>query len=66
MEKIKKFRDAVLRIVKEHGSQEKAAVAVGVSFATVNRWIKEHHVPTSTPIIDRVFFVAKECGSSRR
>lgn len=32
--------------VKKMGSQEKAAHAIGVSFATLNRWLKGHFQPS--------------------
>lgn len=32
--------------VKKMGSQEKAAHAIGISFATLNRWLKGHFQPS--------------------
>ena len=35
----------IAQFVKQAGSQEKAAEIIGVTFATVNRWINGHNVP---------------------
>lgn len=34
------------QFVKEKGGQEKAAAALGVSFATLSRWLHGHNAPT--------------------
>lgn len=41
-------------LIKQHGSQEAAAVACGVSLSTFNRWMRKESHPRGKLVKDRL------------
>jgi transcriptional regulator with XRE-family HTH domain len=46
-------------------TQEDVARLIGVTFSTFNRWLKDHHVPRSHPVIDKIKEVTRELSKRK-